>query len=153
MNYITQQLITAISDADVATYAGKSSGDWTTNHVFLTYDLGQFCYSINIGNLPLVVVNETNADYEKTATSTGSEGGMVDVYHTVRIMTNSFYNMRENNYRFLNGMKALILSKLPFAYELVGIETSPIQTAPICTYLDFEVHAERTYNNTFCEDN
>jgi hypothetical protein len=154
MNYLTSQLKTLISDSTVATAAGLSSAEWASSHVFTTFDLNQFCYSMNIGRLPMVAIQELTAGYQTEATSPNEIGGTVTCAWTIRIMTSAFSARREANYSYLQRIKQAILKKIgqEYSFELRNIEQPNSQINPMATYIDITIEAEHTFTDTFNEE-
>lgn len=157
MNILTSVLRTLLQSEDIADAATNDlvsyDADTWKEHVFISYDLNQFCYSVNIGRLPLVVIQENTANYNSEATNLEEVGGTVKVSWTIRVMTNAFANRRNDSYFYLQRLKQAILKKIAqtYSFEMVSSSMNAVAVSPISTYLDLVIESDYTYNDTFTE--
>jgi hypothetical protein len=153
MNYLTSQIKTLISDSAVATAAGLTSAEWS-NHIFITFDISQFCYAVNIGRLPIVCIQENTASYESQGTSVNEIGGTVTSEWTIRIMDTAFASRREDTYQKIQRIKQAILKKISQdrTFEYRGVEMPNATINQIATYLDITLTAENTFTDGHNEE-
>jgi hypothetical protein len=153
MNYLTSQLKTLIGDSTVATAAGLSSAEWA-NHIFVTFDVTQFCYAMNVGRLPIVCIQENTASYESQATSHNEIGGTVTSAWVIRIMDSAFASRREATYQRIQRIKQAILKKISQdrTFEYRGVEMPNATINQIATYLDITLTAENTFTDGHNEE-
>ena len=151
MNYLSQQLKSLISIPDVATAMGVAD---ISNRVFFSYDLNQFCYSLNIGRLPIIVIQEMTAYYRTESTDGDGVGGTVNPSWIIRIMTNAFANRCEDNYAYLQRVKQAILKSIgnEFEFELREVNMPNSAIAPIATFIDIGIVTEHTFTQNFEEE-
>jgi hypothetical protein len=151
MNYLTQQLKLLLSGDVVATAAGKANPEWTLHNVQYSQFTDEFVGATNIGRLPVVLIQESQAEY--LFESSPNHGGTRNTEWVIRIICPTFLN-RPSDHEILHRIKEAILSQF-FSYsqiEFRNSRVSPVSRNPYAIYIDLTIESETSFGNEYDEE-
>ena len=148
MKYQIELIKSTLELASIATAAGVSS---MSNRVFVKIGEEENTGSLNVGRMPYIHIKQVSVNYEFQTEP--DHGGSRSSTFIIRIITPSFINRGDTQYKLLEKIKVAVLSALTKETKLGVTNISEYEPKIIQGYIlmDIGLTCDTSYNSDYSE--